>query len=77
MAKPKDIDIIKEAYDKVGIEYTIGSYKDENGVEWSYLFYGDRIKEAVLAANGSDPAISRLTATEQFMEFQDGEIASY
>jgi hypothetical protein len=74
---PTPLEIIKDAFTRAGVEFNIASYKDGEGVEWSYLFRGHRYREEVLAANGDDDAISRLTQLHDFMEFENGQLASY
>jgi hypothetical protein len=63
-----DLDVIKAAYDKVGIHYVVR----ENGKN-SYLFLCNE-KTAIECATGD---LDRLLRQKSFMEFGDGKVASY
>jgi hypothetical protein len=70
------LEIIKEAYDKCGINYFVKD--DEEDADWQYLVY---MSEGKYACSKQD--YERMTRKEvirearKFMEFYKGDIASY
>lgn len=63
-----DLQIIKEAYDRVGIKYALRTYE-----EFTYLFIC-REQERQYYLIAGLPELLRL---EQFMEFENGKLKSY
>jgi hypothetical protein len=63
-----DLEIIREAYDKVGIGYVVRVRG-----EWSYLFpVGTYNKEEVTLGD-----LDHLLTYRKFMDFKDGTLSSY
>lgn len=71
------LEIIKEAYDKCGIKYIVReSRSDYDDILYSYLFLvGDISQERREYFERND--LDRLLALEDFMEFENGKIASF
>lgn len=69
------LEIIKEAYDKCGINYVVRSYKDEDESLYSYLFLVGDSEDSKQHLERQE--LDRLLAEENFMEFENGDIASY
>ncbi len=69
MSRKTHLDIIKKAYDACGILYVVR--QDDN---YCYMFlYGTDDKKLELETKD----LRLLTMTESFMEFEDGQVASY
>jgi hypothetical protein len=66
------LEIIQKAYDEVGIIYVVKSKLDNNG-EWSYLFLTNESERRRIESTD----LVYLLRAKRFMEFLDGELASY